>query len=77
MGIAKALAAKNRYELDSNSEVLCLTRSRIAIDNIPVLFTVFIESSTVFTFTGQLFGLGVANILGSLFSAYPATGTLT
>jgi sulfate transporter 4 len=77
VGIAKALAAKNRYELDSNSEVLCLTRSRIAIDNIPVLFTVFIESSTVFTFTGQLFGLGVANILGSLFSAYPATGSFS
>ncbi|KAL9810216.1 Sulfate transporter 4.1 [Arabidopsis thaliana] len=44
VGIAKALAAKNRYELDSNSE---------------------------------LFGLGVANILGSLFSAYPATGSFS
>ncbi|KFK25587.1 hypothetical protein AALP_AA8G134000 [Arabis alpina] len=44
VGIAKALAAKNRYELDSNSE---------------------------------LFGLGVANILGSFFSAYPATGSFS
>ncbi|ESQ48780.1 hypothetical protein EUTSA_v10020199mg [Eutrema salsugineum] len=44
VGIAKALAAKNRYELDSNSE---------------------------------LFGLGVANILGSLFSAYPTTGSFS
>ncbi|KAG2334170.1 hypothetical protein Bca52824_005350 [Brassica carinata] len=44
VGIAKALAAKNRYELDSNSE---------------------------------LFGLGVANILGSLFSAYPSTGSFS
>lgn len=26
VGIAKALAAKNRYELDSNSEVSCLTK---------------------------------------------------
>ncbi|KAH9703257.1 Sulfate transporter 4.1 [Citrus sinensis] len=41
VGIAKALAAKNGYELDSNQE---------------------------------LFGLGVANILGSFFSAYPTTG---
>ncbi|KVI04970.1 STAS domain-containing protein [Cynara cardunculus var. scolymus] len=40
VGIAKALAAKNGYELDSNQE---------------------------------LFGLGVANIFGSFFSAYPAT----
>ncbi|KAL1207034.1 Sulfate transporter 4.1 [Cardamine amara subsp. amara] len=44
VGIAKALAAKNRYELDSNSE---------------------------------LFGLGVANILGSLFSSYPSTGSFS
>ncbi|KAL0717066.1 hypothetical protein Bca4012_066388 [Brassica carinata] len=44
VGIAKALAAKNRYELDSNSE---------------------------------LFGLGVANIFGSLFSAYPTTGSFS
>ncbi|XP_010520166.1 PREDICTED: sulfate transporter 4.1, chloroplastic-like isoform X2 [Tarenaya hassleriana] len=44
VGIAKALAAKNRYELDSNSE---------------------------------LFGLGVANIFGSLFFAYPATGSFS
>jgi sulfate transporter 4 len=41
VGIAKALAAKNGYELDSNQE---------------------------------LFGLGVANIFGSAFSAYPSTG---
>ncbi|KAK3132520.1 hypothetical protein QOZ80_6AG0523520 [Eleusine coracana subsp. coracana] len=41
VGIAKALAAKNGYELDSNKE---------------------------------LFGLGIANICGSFFSAYPATG---
>ncbi|XP_010558766.1 PREDICTED: sulfate transporter 4.1, chloroplastic-like [Tarenaya hassleriana] len=44
VGIAKALAAKNRYELDSNSE---------------------------------LFGLGVANVVGSLFSGYPATGSFS
>ncbi|KAL1204782.1 putative sulfate transporter 4.2 [Cardamine amara subsp. amara] len=44
VGIAKALAAKNGYELDSNSE---------------------------------LFGLGVANIFGSLFSAYPTTGSFS
>ncbi|XP_010486972.1 PREDICTED: probable sulfate transporter 4.2 isoform X2 [Camelina sativa] len=44
VGIAKALAARNRYELDSNSE---------------------------------LFGLGVANIFGSLFSAYPTTGSFS
>ncbi|KAL8218203.1 hypothetical protein R6Q57_021576, partial [Mikania cordata] len=43
-GIAKALAAKNGYELDSNQE---------------------------------LFGLGVANIFGSFFSAYPATGSFS
>ncbi|EPS58621.1 hypothetical protein M569_16192, partial [Genlisea aurea] len=41
VGIAKALAAKNGYELDSNQE---------------------------------LFGLGVANIVGSFFSVYPTTG---
>ncbi|XP_048231840.1 probable sulfate transporter 4.2 isoform X2 [Ricinus communis] len=40
VGIAKALAAKNGYELDSSQE---------------------------------LFGLGLANICGSFFSAYPAT----
>ncbi|XP_044461973.1 sulfate transporter 4.1, chloroplastic-like isoform X2 [Mangifera indica] len=40
VGIAKALAAKNGYELDSNQE---------------------------------LFGLGVANMMGSFFSVYPTT----
>ncbi|KAG5237647.1 sulfate transporter [Salix suchowensis] len=44
VGIAKALAAKNGYELDSSQE---------------------------------LFGLGMANILGSLFSAYPSTGSFS
>ncbi|EOA31998.1 hypothetical protein CARUB_v10015239mg [Capsella rubella] len=44
VGIAKALAAKNGYELDPNSE---------------------------------LFGLGVSNIFGSLFSAYPTTGSFS
>ncbi|XP_028803823.1 probable sulfate transporter 4.2 isoform X2 [Neltuma alba] len=44
VGIAKALAAKNGYELDSNQE---------------------------------LFGLGVANVLGSFFSAYPTTGSFS
>ncbi|KAL6977305.1 Sulfate transporter 4.1, chloroplastic [Sarracenia purpurea var. burkii] len=44
VGIAKALATKNGYELDSNQE---------------------------------LFGLGVANIFGSLFSAYPTTGSFS
>lgn len=44
VGIAKALAAKNGYELDSNQE---------------------------------LFGLGVANIIGSFFSAYPTTGSFS
>uniref|UniRef100_A0A804MLI4 Sulfate transporter7 n=1 Tax=Zea mays TaxID=4577 RepID=A0A804MLI4_MAIZE len=44
VGIAKALAAKNGYELDSNKE---------------------------------LFGLGIANICGSFFSAYPATGSFS
>ncbi|KAF4382283.1 hypothetical protein G4B88_011612 [Cannabis sativa] len=44
VGIAKALAAKNGYELDSNQE---------------------------------LFGLGVANIFGSFFSAYPSTGSFS
>ncbi|XP_043814269.1 sulfate transporter 4.1, chloroplastic isoform X2 [Manihot esculenta] len=44
VGIAKALAAKNGYELDSSQE---------------------------------LFGLGLANILGSFFSAYPATGSFS
>ncbi|KAL8232012.1 hypothetical protein R6Q57_001790 [Mikania cordata] len=44
VGIAKALAAKNGYELDSNQE---------------------------------LFGLGVANICGSMFSAYPSTGSFS
>ncbi|CAL0318817.1 unnamed protein product [Lupinus luteus] len=44
VGIAKALAAKNGYELDSNQE---------------------------------LFGLGVSNILGSFFSAYPTTGSFS
>ncbi|KAJ9160034.1 hypothetical protein P3X46_025475 [Hevea brasiliensis] len=44
VGIAKALAAKNGYELDSNQE---------------------------------LFGLGIANIMGSFFSAYPATGSFS
>ncbi|KAI3757978.1 hypothetical protein L6452_05524 [Arctium lappa] len=44
VGIAKALAAKNGYELDSNQE---------------------------------LFGLGVANICGSFFSAYPSTGSFS
>lgn len=44
VGIAKALAAKNGYELDSNQE---------------------------------LFGLGVANIVGSFFSAYPTTGSFS
>ncbi|KAH6761974.1 sulfate transporter 4 [Perilla frutescens var. hirtella] len=44
VGIAKALAAKNGYELDSNQE---------------------------------LFGLGVANIVGSFFSIYPTTGSFS
>ncbi|KAJ7560535.1 hypothetical protein O6H91_04G134000 [Diphasiastrum complanatum] len=44
VGIAKALAAKNGYEIDSNQE---------------------------------LFGLGVANVLGSLFQAYPTTGSFS
>jgi sulfate transporter 4 len=44
VGIAKALAAKNGYEIDSNQE---------------------------------LFGLGVANVLGSAFSAYPTTGSFS
>ncbi|KAD4586063.1 hypothetical protein E3N88_23664 [Mikania micrantha] len=44
VGIAKVLAAKNGYELDSNQE---------------------------------LFGLGVANICGSMFSAYPSTGSFS
>ncbi|KAK7858261.1 sulfate transporter 4.1, chloroplastic [Quercus suber] len=44
VGIAKALAAKNGYELDSNQE---------------------------------LFGLGVANVIGSFFSAYPTTGSFS
>ena len=43
VGIAKALAAKNGYELDSNQD---------------------------------LFGLGVANICGSLFLAYPMIGSI-
>lgn len=43
VGIAKALVAKNGYELDSNQD---------------------------------LFGLGVANICGSLFLAYPTIGSL-
>ncbi|XP_062155383.1 probable sulfate transporter 4.2 isoform X2 [Alnus glutinosa] len=44
VGIAKALAAKNGYELDSNQE---------------------------------LFGLGVSNIMGAFFSAYPTTGSFS
>ncbi|KAG1365751.1 putative sulfate transporter 4.1, chloroplastic [Cocos nucifera] len=44
VGIAKALAGKNGYELDPNQE---------------------------------LFGLGVANICGSFFSAYPTTGAFS
>ncbi|XP_030929275.1 sulfate transporter 4.1, chloroplastic-like isoform X1 [Quercus lobata] len=44
VGIAKALAAKNGYELDSNQE---------------------------------LFGLGVANVIGSFFSSYPTTGSFS
>ncbi|KAG7033023.1 Sulfate transporter 4.1, chloroplastic, partial [Cucurbita argyrosperma subsp. argyrosperma] len=44
VGIAKALAAKNGYELDSNQE---------------------------------LFGLGVSNVVGSFFSAYPTTGSFS
>ncbi|KAG8056378.1 hypothetical protein GUJ93_ZPchr0002g26453 [Zizania palustris] len=44
VGIAKALAAKNGYELDSNKE---------------------------------LFGLGIANVCGSFFSSYPATGSFS
>ncbi|XP_042068412.1 probable sulfate transporter 4.2 [Salvia splendens] len=44
VGIAKALAAKNGYNLDSNQE---------------------------------LFGLGVANIVGSFFSIYPTTGSFS
>lgn len=44
VGIAKALAAKNGYDLDANQE---------------------------------LFGLGVANISGSFFSAYPTTGSFS
>lgn len=44
VGIAKALAAKHGYEIDSNQE---------------------------------LFGLGVANVCGSFFSAYPTTGSFS
>lgn len=44
VGIAKALAAKNGYDIDSNQE---------------------------------LFGLGVANVLGSFFSSYPTTGSFS
>ncbi|RDX82826.1 Sulfate transporter 4.1, chloroplastic [Mucuna pruriens] len=56
VGIAKALAAKNGYELDSNQE----------------------KYLTIFPDTfGQLFGLGVSNVLGSFFSAYPTTGSFS
>ncbi|XP_047325890.1 sulfate transporter 4.1, chloroplastic-like isoform X2 [Impatiens glandulifera] len=44
VGIAKALAAKNGYELDPNQE---------------------------------LFGLGVANVVGSFFLSYPSTGSFS
>ncbi|CAM8897794.1 unnamed protein product [Rhodiola kirilowii] len=44
VGIAKALAAKNGYDLDSNQELV---------------------------------GLGLANICGSFFSAYPTTGSFS
>ncbi|GAQ79180.1 sulfate transporter [Klebsormidium nitens] len=44
VGIAKALASKNGYEINTNQE---------------------------------LFGLGVANLVGSVFSAYPATGSFS
>ncbi|KAJ4848158.1 Sulfate transporter 4.1, chloroplastic [Turnera subulata] len=44
VGIAKALAAKNGYELDSSQELV---------------------------------GLGLANIFGSFFSAYPSTGSFS
>ncbi|MED6144695.1 putative sulfate transporter 4.2 [Stylosanthes scabra] len=44
VGIAKALAAKNGYELDSNQELV---------------------------------GLGISNVLGSFFSAYPTTGSFS
>ncbi|BBM99289.1 sulfate permease, SulP family [Marchantia polymorpha subsp. ruderalis] len=44
VGIAKALASKNGYEIDSNQE---------------------------------LFGLGIANLFGTAFSAYPVTGSFS
>eukprot|EP00249_Psilotum_nudum_P008382 c21236_g1_i1 orf=334-2367(-) len=44
VGIAKVLAAKNGYEVDSNQE---------------------------------LFGLGMANMMGSFFSSYPTTGSFS
>eukprot|EP00271_Cylindrocystis_brebissonii_P011561 TRINITY_DN29421_c0_g1_i1.p1 TRINITY_DN29421_c0_g1~~TRINITY_DN29421_c0_g1_i1.p1 ORF type:complete len:749 (+),score=108.01 TRINITY_DN29421_c0_g1_i1:318-2564(+) len=44
IGIAKALAARNGYDLDTNQELL---------------------------------GLGIANLLGSMFSAYPSAGSVS
>ncbi|KVH89236.1 STAS domain-containing protein [Cynara cardunculus var. scolymus] len=81
VGIAKALAAKNGYELDSNQE------HKIAI-GFKVHYCAFFDDQAfykqpknkLFNFFLDLcllFGLGVANIFGSFFSAYPATGSFS
>ena len=44
IAIAKSLAAKNKYEIDANQELV---------------------------------GLGIANMVGALFSAYPVTGSFS
>ncbi|KAG6498637.1 hypothetical protein ZIOFF_038358 [Zingiber officinale] len=71
VGIAKALAVKNGYELDSNQELLA---SHFVVGlEIQIVF----QSASNLEAPSALFGLGVANICGSFFSSYPSTGSFS
>ncbi|KAG1365749.1 putative Sulfate transporter 4.1, chloroplastic [Cocos nucifera] len=75
VGIAKALAAKNGYELDSNQEGSVGKENTGGVSS--VLVGVSCQKNGFCASCGGLFGLGVANICGSFFSAYPITGSFS
>ncbi|WRX12198.1 STAS domain - like 3 [Theobroma cacao] len=79
VGIAKALAAKNGYELDSNQEDFLLYIIPLLHANVPVGARNTLHKIRPFgsILHKLLFGLGVANIFGSFFSAYPTTGSFS
>ncbi|KAF7131990.1 hypothetical protein RHSIM_Rhsim09G0158600 [Rhododendron simsii] len=80
VGIAKALAAKNGYELDSNQEVRNGTFQQYIVLWVSISFSHMMKNNIplpAIASHGLLFGLGVANICGSFFSSYPTTGSFS